>query len=78
VGVRKHRPPPPCLQIDCHGGPESLEFADGSIMAWRDLKPLVMAINYAARMNLFLVMASCHGGYFAAECRYNELVGCNG
>jgi hypothetical protein len=64
----------PCLQIECHGGPEGLEFADGSIMTWRDLKPLLMAINYAARMNLFLVMSCCYGGYFAAECRYHELV----
>jgi len=64
----------PCLQIECHGGPEGLEFSDGSIMAWRDLKPLLMAINHASRMNLFLVMACCHGGYFAAECRYHELV----
>jgi hypothetical protein len=64
----------PWLQIECHGGREGLQFADGSIMPWSDLKPLLMAINHASRMNLFLVLACCHGGWFATECRYDEQV----
>jgi hypothetical protein len=63
----------PVLHIECHGGRDGLELADGSLMYWRDLKPLLAAINHASRMNLVLVMACCDGGYFAAECRYNEL-----
>jgi hypothetical protein len=43
-------------------------------MPWSKLKPLLMAINHASRMNLFLVLACCHGGWFAADCRYQELV----
>jgi hypothetical protein len=64
----------PGLQIECHGGPKGLEFADGSKMEWRDLKPLLANINHASRMNLILVLSCCYGGYFAAECRYDELV----
>jgi hypothetical protein len=43
-------------------------------MLWSRLKPLLVDINLASRMNLFLVLACCQGGYFAAECRYHEPV----
>jgi hypothetical protein len=64
----------PCLQIECHGGAQGLQFADDSVMTWAEIKPLLQGINHAARMNLILVMACCYGGYFVTECRYTELV----
>jgi hypothetical protein len=64
----------PCLHVECHGDADGVELADGSRMAWGRLKPLLVNINLASRMNLFLVLACCFGGYFAAECRYHEPV----
>jgi len=64
----------PILHIECHGDADGIELADRSRMAWSRLKPLLVGINHASRMNLFLVMACCYGGYFAAECRYSEPV----
>lgn len=64
----------PCLHIQCHGDADGLQLTDGSRMLWGRLKPLLVDINLASRMNLFLVLACCYGGYFAAECRYHEPV----
>lgn len=64
----------PCLHIQCHGDADGLQLTDGSRMLWNRLKPLLVDINIASRMNLFLVLACCYGGYFAAECRYHEPV----
>jgi hypothetical protein len=64
----------PCLHIQCHGDADGLELTDGSRIPWSRLKPLLVNINLASRMNLFLVLACCYGGYFAAECRYHEPV----
>jgi hypothetical protein len=62
------------LHIECHGDADGIQLTDGSLMPWSRLKPLLVNINLASRMNLFLVMACCYGGYFAAECRYSEPV----
>ncbi len=43
-------------------------------MPWSRLKPLLVNINLTSRMNLFLVLACCHGAYFLPECRYHETV----
>jgi hypothetical protein len=64
----------PVLHIECHGDRNGLQFADGSVMDWSQLKPLLSGINYACRMNLIVVLACCDGAYFMAECRYTELV----
>jgi hypothetical protein len=64
----------PCLHIQCYGDADGLQLADGSRMPWSRLKPLLVNINLASRMNLFLVLACYYGGYFAAECHYHEPV----
>lgn len=64
----------PILHLECHGHPDGIQLADGSGMSWGRLKPLLTDINLASKMNMLFTMASCHGGYFAAECRYDEPV----
>lgn len=64
----------PCLHIECHGDQDGLQLSDGSFMPWGRLKPRLAAINLACQMNLFLVLACCYGGFFAAECRYEDTV----
>ena len=64
----------PVLHIECHGDADGVQLTDGSYILWTRLKPLLVEINLASRMNMFLVLACCYGGYFAAECRYQEPV----
>jgi hypothetical protein len=61
-----------CLHIECHGGKDGIELADGSQMSWTRLGPLLANINRALRMNLILWLACCFGGYFVLACRYHE------
>jgi hypothetical protein len=70
----RHSGRAPCLHIECHGDKDGVELTDGSYMSWSRVKPLLADINVASRMNMLLVLASCNGGYFAAECRYDEPV----
>jgi hypothetical protein len=63
-----------CLHIECHGDKDGIELADGSQMSWSRLRPLLVNIHLASRMNLILWLASCYGGYFVLACRYNETV----
>ena len=55
----------PMLHIECHGHGEGLEFADGSTMSWRDLKPELIALNEATKLNLVIIVAACFGGDIA-------------
>jgi hypothetical protein len=63
-----------CLHIECHGDKDGIQLADGSLMSWDRLRPLLADIHLASRMNLILWLASCHGGYFVLGCRYHETV----
>ena len=55
----------PLLHIECHGGEDGLEFADGSWLTWDDMKPAFVNLNVATRLNLITVVAACHGGAIA-------------
>jgi hypothetical protein len=59
----------PLLHIECHGREEGLEFADGSGLTWDEVKPAVVALNVATRLNLIVVVAACHGGAIAGFVR---------
>jgi len=59
----------PLLHIESHGGEEGLEFADGSRLTWDNLKPALVALNVATRLNLITVVAACHGGAIASFVR---------
>lgn len=63
-----------CLHIECHGSQEGIQLADGSLMPWSRLSPLLANINRASRMNLLVWLACCYGGYFVLACRYHETV----
>lgn len=51
----------PVLHIECHGNNDGLEFADGSFVAWADLKGPLTSLNVATRMNLLVVVSACDG-----------------
>lgn len=52
----------PLLHFECHGNEDGIQLADGSPLAWKDLKPYLTAINVATKLNLMVVMSSCSGG----------------
>lgn len=51
----------PVLHVECHGDDEGLQFADGSVARWAELKPSLTALNVATRLNLLIVVAACRG-----------------
>jgi hypothetical protein len=63
-----------CLHTECHGDKDGIQLADGSLMSWDRLRPLLANIHLASRMNLIFWLASCYGGYFVLACRYHETV----
>lgn len=63
-GARR-QPYVPMLHIECHGHPDGLEFEDGSIFPWADLKPDLVALNEATKLNLVIIVAACFGGDIA-------------
>lgn len=68
----------PLLHIECHGAADEtgIVLADGSFLAWKELKPLLTAINVATRCNLLVVMACCSGGYLAQTLLPTERAPC--
>lgn len=51
----------PILHIECHGGDEGLQFADGSRLFWEEMKPGLVRLNVAMKLNLLVVVAACDG-----------------
>lgn len=52
----------PVLHVECHGDDQhGLQFADGSVATWAELKPFLTALNVASRLNLLVVVAACEG-----------------
>jgi hypothetical protein len=63
--VARREPYVPMLHLECHGHGTGLEFSDGSILHWTDLKPHLVALNVATKLNLVLIVAACFGGDIA-------------
>lgn len=57
----------PLLHLECHGSADrkGLVLADGSLVAWEQLKPTLTAINVATRCNLFITLAACYGAHLS-------------
>ena len=55
------------MHIECHGSGDTkgLVLADGSYIAWTELKSVLTAINVATRCNLLVVLGTCYGGHLA-------------
>lgn len=51
----------PILHIECHGGDDGLQLADGSAVSWAELKPYLIELNIAMQLNLLVVVAACDG-----------------
>ncbi|WP_448564470.1 hypothetical protein [Thalassotalea ganghwensis] len=55
----------PILHIECHGNKKGLVLSSGDLIKWDLLSQQVRQLNLATNSNLLIVLAACHGGYFA-------------
>jgi len=53
----------PMIHIDCHGNKDGLEVTSGEIITWEDLRPILIKINIACKLNLVILLASCNGAH---------------
>jgi hypothetical protein len=56
----------PILHFEAHGDEEGLQLASREVIAWKELAPLLTEINIAAKMNLLVVAAACHGWFLGS------------
>ena len=62
----------PMLHIECHGDEDGLQFADGSLADWEELKLPITELNVATRLNLMIAVAACTGGTLAKVVRMSD------
>lgn len=51
----------PILHIETHGGAQGIESGPNELVAWEDLKPILVHINELTRVSLLVTLAACHG-----------------
>jgi hypothetical protein len=58
----------PWIHLEGHGlsNETGFEFAGGTSCSWVQLKKILIPINIALSLNLFLILATCFGGSFAS------------
>lgn len=62
----------PMLHIECHGGEDGLQFADGSFVGWEELKLPLTELNVSTSLNLMVAVAACTGGALAKMLRISD------
>ena len=62
----------PMLHVECHGDEDGLQFADGSLVDWDELKLPITDLNVATRLNLMIAVAACTGGALAKVIRMSD------
>lgn len=53
----------PMIHFECHGCEDGLGTANGELVAWDDLREILIEINQACRLNLVVVLAACNGAH---------------
>lgn len=51
----------PILHLEAHGTENGIVLADGTLVSWRSITPVLAAINEGCKMNLIVVAISCEG-----------------
>jgi hypothetical protein len=51
----------PFIHLEAHGFDEGFQLEDGTLVRWASIRPLLVEINTACRMNLVFVAVSCEG-----------------
>lgn len=59
----------PIVHIESHGDMSGIYLANGDLVGWNDVAPVLTEINIASRMNLLVVAAMCHGWHMISVLR---------
>lgn len=54
----------PYMHFEMHGSPNGLSLTSGEHISWEELKEPIRKINIASENNLYVSLATCHGGNF--------------
>jgi hypothetical protein len=57
----------PFIHLEAHGFDEGFQLGDGTLVRWDTIRPLLVEINTACRMNLVFVAVSCEGWLLTAS-----------
>ncbi len=49
------------IHFECHGSPDGFCLANSELVSWKELRNILIEINYACRLNLVIVLAVCNG-----------------
>jgi len=66
----------PIIHIETHGDKSGLMLASTESITWQDMKGPLSEINIEMRLNLFVCISACHGGYLANVLDTNDRAPC--
>ena len=53
----------PIIHLEMHGSETGLQVTNYDTITWEELQPKLIELNVLCKNNLFLIMATCSGGY---------------
>jgi len=53
----------PYIHLEMHGSRDGIHFKNDEMISWSDLRPMFSEINYKSKMQLFVSVATCYGGF---------------
>lgn len=70
----------PILHIEAHGSSDKqgIVLQSNEFISWADLKPCLIKLNTATRLNLLVVFSLCHGAYFSSHFTPSDIAPCWG
>ncbi len=70
----------PVLHIDAHGSSDhdGIILNSGEFCGWSDLKPYLIKLNIATRLNLLVVLSLCYGAHIAEHLTPQDRAPCWG
>ena len=70
----------PVLHIEAHGSSDKqgVVLQSNEFISWTDLKPYLINLNTATRLNLLLVFSLCHGAHFTRHLNPSDRAPCWG
>jgi hypothetical protein len=57
----------PLLHFESHGNDDGIQLASGEFLSWEELCEYLMPLNVATRLNLFVSIAACLGGFLLTQ-----------
>lgn len=70
----------PIIHFEIHGSTnkDGLVLASGELVTWESMRAILIKINIASKMNLFVSLAVCHGAYLLTQYKLDQRAFCSG